>query len=126
MISFKINDAVIKQVKRTVSVHGTTYVLGCGNIYTDKDSAYNKKEYTNPDQEEATFLLKFDNIKDVPNTVEEFENAFFESRKNEIKHIKDASIKANKNIIDMRDYEETKEVKKNEIKKEVETKEIKK
>jgi len=106
MINFQISDALIKQVKKVVKVHGECHVLGCGNFYTTKETAIRKKDYTNPDQEEATFMLSFYKVEEVPNTVTEMEDAFYNSRRQESKIISANEIASNRNIIDMSDDED--------------------
>lgn len=113
MINFKFNEALIKQLKKVVKVNGEVHVTGCGNYYSNKADAIRKKNFTNPDQEEATFMLSFYKVDDVPNTPRDLEDAFFQSRREEVKNYAEKEIRANKNIIDMSDDDdEAKETKK--------------
>ena len=101
MINFRISEALIEQIKLAVKVFGEVYVLGDGNFYTDKEACLTQKKFCPAENEEATFMLSFFKESEVPDTVDAFENMFFESRKNEIKEVKDTAIRADRNVLTM-------------------------
>lgn len=109
MIDLKTSEALIKQLKATVRQHGEVHVCGCGNFYTDKESALRKKNFTNPDQEEASFMLTYNKVEDIPNTVKELDDAFFNSRRRELSKDEDSTLVKNRNIVDMSEPKEEKE-----------------
>ena len=80
MLTFKINDAVISQVREVVEMYGIAYVHGCGNFYTRKEDSDTRKDNTNAEQEEATYRIIFNNVSQIPSTVEAFKQAFFTAK----------------------------------------------
>lgn len=84
MLNFKINEAVIGQVKETIAAFGIAYVHGCGNIYNSKENSDTRRDFTNAEQEEATYRVVLTSIPQVPETVESFKAALFAAKQVEM------------------------------------------
>ena len=82
-LQFRIKPATIAWVHDVLDARGECWLLGCGNVYTNEQAAISKKLFTNPDQEEATYMLHFKKGDKIPATVEEMEDAFHMSKKAE-------------------------------------------
>ena len=106
MITFRTSEALIKQIKKIVKVHGRCFVTGCGNLYYNREDAERKMQYTNPSEEEATFMVSYTRVEDVPNTPRELEDAFFNSKRAELSDKATVSRVENHNFIDMSEDDE--------------------
>lgn len=98
-LKFRINEVLIAQVKQCVEQFGVCYLTGCGNMYTEARDAETKRMFTNPDQEEATFLVKFKKGDKIPSTPKEMEEAFYEARKQEISAANNSTIQVKQNVL---------------------------
>ena len=97
-LKFRINEIALKQIKATVKEYGVCWVNGCGNFYADEKSSMDKKAFTNPDQEEATYVVKFTKEEDVPSTVEKMEKLFWASRQAETQQTEDSRSNVVKSV----------------------------
>lgn len=110
MLNLRVSDALIKQIKACVKQNGVCHVLGCGNFYTRKEDAITKKDFTNPDQEEATYMITFDRVEDVPNTPKELEDAFYNAKRKEQQLYGSIREQKQRNVLIMDDEEAKTEV----------------
>jgi len=90
MLKFRIHLNTIKRLKVVLAGNGEAWVTGCGNVYDNEHGAVSKKLFTNPDQEEATYMIHYVKGDKIPETVEEMEKALFDSRTKELKDYADS------------------------------------
>lgn len=81
---FKLHEQLIPQIKATIKAYGLCYVHGCGNLYADAENSDNRKNYANPDHEEATYRIKFTNTNEVPSSIDELEKKLLAAKNAEI------------------------------------------
>lgn len=81
---FKANQANIAQIKATIDAYGECWFHGCGNIYVGKDESDFRKNFTNPNSEEAIYRIHFSSINEVPSSVKELNELLMKSRNQEL------------------------------------------
>jgi hypothetical protein len=81
---FNLSKANIDQIKATLVEYDECYFHGCGNIYADKEASDLRQNFTNPNDDNATYRIHFTSIKQVPSTVEALEKKLLASRSEEI------------------------------------------
>ena len=81
---FKIVQANIPQIKATIAKYGECWFHGCGNIYSKKYPSDLRKDFTNPNSEEATYRIHFTSLNQVPDSVEQLTKLLLTSRNQEM------------------------------------------
>jgi hypothetical protein len=80
---FKLHKSNLPQIKAVVKKFGVCYIHGDGNLYTGKEESDFRKDFSNPNSEEATYRVKFENINDVPETIEDLQALMMKAKNQE-------------------------------------------
>lgn len=109
---FRINEnninSIVEQVTDCVDQLGICILTGCGNFYTDLRSANNKRDFTNPAQEESTYMLTFKKGDRIPTTVKGFIDMFYEQRKTDDMAANSQTLNTQQNVLKARQKVEVK------------------
>jgi hypothetical protein len=81
---FKTNKNNIAQIKAVIESFGQCYFHGDGNLYADEKESDFRKDFSNPKNDAATYRVKFTAVSQVPETLDELNNALLKARNNEV------------------------------------------
>ena len=81
---FKLHKNNLPQIKGVVAAFGVCYVHGDGNLYESQEASDFRKDFTNPDSDEATYRAKFEKGDKIPDTIEELQTLMMKNRNKEI------------------------------------------
>lgn len=80
---FRTHQKNLAQIKAAIRAFNVAYFHGDGNIYTELAKSDHHKNFTNPDREEAGYRLKFTDVNEVPNSVEQLNKMLMDSKNKE-------------------------------------------
>jgi hypothetical protein len=107
MMFNKINTVVLEQVRETVKQFGSCYLHGDGQFYgagKEKNSDDNK-EFSDPDNLEATYRVLFTSPEQVPDKLEDIENMLHTGKIQETTKSREPSERVETQIVKMPDTE---------------------
>lgn len=81
---FKTHKENIPQIEAILATFGVCFFHGDGNMYTEQKDSDFRKEFSNPKTEESGYRIKFVGGQNVPQTVEELNNALLAARNAEV------------------------------------------
>lgn len=82
---FKTHEKNIPQIKGALKAYPAgVWFHGCGNIYVSEKASDDRKNFTNPNSEEATYRIHFTSVDQVPATLDELNKKLMASRVSEL------------------------------------------
>jgi len=80
---FKLHKENLPQIKAVVKKFGACYIHGDGNLYIGKEESDFRKDFSNPNSEEASYRVKFEKGDAIPETVEDLQALMMKAKNQE-------------------------------------------
>jgi hypothetical protein len=80
---FKLHEENLPQVKAVVKKFGVCYIHGDGNLYITKEESDFRKDFSNPNSDEATYRVKFEKGDEIPGTIEDLQSLMMKAKNQE-------------------------------------------
>lgn len=100
---FKVNDQHLVHLAQAVTQFGAAWIHGDGNIYVDESSSNFRKDFSNPElngnPSAPKYRAFFDQVDDIPETVEELEKMFLSNAQKEMREQAKQKDKTNLKVL---------------------------
>lgn len=100
---FKVNAANLAHLKDVIEQFGKGWIHGDGNVYADEPAHKFRRDFTNParpgEPGAGSYWAFFDNIKDVPGTVDELKKLFMKNKERQLEAIDEKSTKTDVKVV---------------------------
>lgn len=100
---FKVNEANLAHLKDVIEQFGKGWIHGDGNVYVDEAPHKFRRDFTNPvrpgEPGSGSYWAYFDNVRDVPNTIEDLKKIFMKNKEKQLEAIDEKSTKTEVKVV---------------------------